>query len=120
MEERMHTQWTDQLSGYLDGELPPAARASLEAHLADCGSCRAVLQDLRAIVHAAPAYQGTDPEVDLWPGIQGAIDGGRELKFEPRRSTAVPRTFSLQQLIAASVAFAMLTGGAVYLTTGRS
>ena len=29
----MHTQWTDQLSAYLDGELPPEARGSLEAHL---------------------------------------------------------------------------------------
>lgn len=114
----MHTQWTDQLSGYLDGELPPAARASLEAHLAECGSCRAVLQDLRVIVHAAPVYQGADPDRDLWPDIARAIDAGREVKLQPRRSP-VPRMFSLQQLIAASVAFAMITGGAVYLTVGR-
>jgi anti-sigma factor RsiW len=115
----MHTQWTDQLSGYLDGELSPAARASLEAHLAGCGSCRAVLQDLRAITVAAPAYQGSDPERDLWPGIRQAIDAGREIKLEQRRPTPVSRMFSLQQLIAASVAFAMITGGVVYLTVGR-
>ncbi|MBI4728237.1 MAG: zf-HC2 domain-containing protein [Acidobacteria bacterium] len=38
----------EQLSLYIDGELEAAARATLEAHLATCRSCRLVLDALRA------------------------------------------------------------------------
>lgn len=114
----MHTQWTDQLSAYLDGELPAEPRAALDAHLAECVACRALLQDLRAIVATAPGYQGSAPGRDLWSGIAQAIEDRRTVSLERRRTVAA-RTFTLQQLVAASIAFAMMTGAAVYLTVGR-
>jgi anti-sigma factor RsiW len=113
-----HTNWTDQLSLYLDGELGPAARAELETHLASCVACRSVLEDLRSIVAQAPNYGGTAPDSDLWPAIRSAIDAGREVKFVPRQQSAA-RLFTLPQLIAASIAFAVIAGGAVYWTVGR-
>jgi anti-sigma factor RsiW len=113
----MHTQWTDQLSAYLDGELPSESRAALEAHLAECVACRSVMQDLKLIVAAAPEYQGAAPPRDGWAGVARGIDARRTASLEPRR--AAERMFSLQQLIAASIAFAMITGAAVYLTVGR-
>ena len=36
-----------ELSAYLDGELREQARAACEAHLRECASCRAVLEDLK-------------------------------------------------------------------------
>jgi len=110
----MHPEYSEQLSAYLDGELAPAARAALEAHLEGCAGCRAVLDDLRAIVAAAPAYEGTLPDRDLWPAIQAGIDARREVTFTPRATPAPRRLFTLRELVAASVAFAAVVGGVVY------
>ena len=41
-------RWMDRLSEYLDGELTPEERRELEAHLAECASCRTTLEELRA------------------------------------------------------------------------
>jgi len=52
-----------QLSAYLDGELPPAAREGVEAHVAACRACRQELAALQAtvrFVHALPRL--TAPE----------------------------------------------------------
>jgi len=39
----------DELSAYLDGELPAARRARLEAHLRVCPHCQGELQELSGI-----------------------------------------------------------------------
>jgi putative zinc finger protein len=126
----MSDQFTEQLSPYLDGELDDPRRARLEAHLAGCADCAAVLADLRAIVAAAPAYPGREPEADLWPGIEERLGsegrrGGKADRAEvmPFLPSAVPpvRRFSLPQLLAASIAMAALSGGSVWLALrGRS
>lgn len=108
-----HSRWTDQLSAYLDGELPAEQRAALEEHLGSCVACRSVLEDFQAIVAAAPQYAGREPEQDLWPGIRGEIEAGREVTLAPRRRT-LPRMFTLPQMLAASIAFALVSSGAVY------
>jgi len=46
------------LHAYLDGELPSADRATLEAHVAECGACRAALADERALRDRASAVLG--------------------------------------------------------------
>jgi hypothetical protein len=106
--------WTERLSALLDGDLPPAQRAELEAHLAGCAGCRAALEELRAIVAAAPGYQGRAPEGDLWPAIAAAIDQRREASL-PARPTPRARRFSLAQLLAASIAFLVIGGGSAWL-----
>jgi len=47
------------LHAYLDGELPSAERKTLEAHLAECASCRATLEEERALLDRASALLGT-------------------------------------------------------------
>src|SRR6185369_9615038 len=49
-EDSMSDVWTDRLSEYLDDELPPRERATLEVHLAQCAECSATLADLRRVV----------------------------------------------------------------------
>jgi hypothetical protein len=48
----------ERLSAYVDGELPAAERAALEAHLAGCARCAAELSELRQVaglLRALPA-----------------------------------------------------------------
>src|SRR6059036_2955066 len=47
------------LHAYLDGELPSADRETVEAHLAQCDTCRAALTEARALVERATALLGS-------------------------------------------------------------
>jgi len=47
-----HCTPVQQLSAHLDGELSPAARVALEAHLGGCPDCRARLAALRSVGEA--------------------------------------------------------------------
>ena len=59
---KIHTQFQDELSAYLDDELAPAMRERIEAHLHSCGECSDMLaafrqnqERIKAIQHPAPA-----------------------------------------------------------------
>lgn len=106
----MHETWTDQLSAYLADELSPEARLRLEAHLAECGECREVLTQLRAVVDWAPRYAGEAGDRDLWPAIAAGIDRSRTAAFPVR----APLRFSLGQVAAAAILVAALSGGGVW------
>ena len=110
----MHNEIINQLSAYLDGELPASERARIDAHVATCGECRVVLDDLKAIVVTAPYYEGEAPKRDLWAGIQAGISEQKEVSFR-RPSPVARRQFSFGQLIAACLAFAAVAGGGVYV-----
>lgn len=105
----MTEHFTEQLSAYLDLELDAQTRARIESHLAGCAGCRAVLADLRAIVAAAPLYQGQEPARDLWAGIAQQLGGTEVIPLHSRR----PR-FGWRELIAASVVMAAAGAGAVW------
>lgn len=53
------------LSAYLDGELPPEEVAEVERHLAECPSCRAELDDLRATVRILKLARTPEAPDDL-------------------------------------------------------
>lgn len=109
----MNDKWTDRLSEYLDGELDNEQRVALEAHLATCGDCRATLEDLRRVVGRAKALEDRAPRTDLWRGIAEQIGASKVVPLARRPA----RRFSLTvgQLLAASVALVMLTGGSMWL-----
>lgn len=123
-------RFTDLLSGYLDGELNDVEKRRLELHLEECSGCRSVLADLRAIIAAAPGYQGREPGQDLWPAISRYLKS--EAKVVPlRRSStghledaaallhppAPHRRFGWPLLLAASLLIALVSGGTVWLAT---
>lgn len=114
MNDTTQHDWSERLSAFLDGDLSAEEMAATEAHLRECVGCRAVLTDLQALVASAPGYAGRAPDRDLWPGIARAIDASRLVPLPARRATRTHR-FSLPQLIAASVAFAVLGGGSAWL-----
>jgi hypothetical protein len=108
----MHDEWNDRLSEYLDGELEPRDRAALETHLAGCEPCRADLADLRAVVSRARSVPDRAPGADLWPGVAARI--GTAAASRPalaRRRFA----FTLPQLVAASLALIVASGGMVWV-----
>lgn len=95
----------EEFSEYLDGELPPERAGRLERHVAECGECAALLEELRRVVLRAQALDDRPPRHDLWPGVAAAIGTpGRRL-----RRVSLP----LPALIAAGV---LLMFGSVGLT----
>src|SRR2546428_5978460 len=68
------------LHAYLDGELPSGERTALEAHLADCATCRANLTEERALRERATALLGSAlPAERPAPPLE-------QLRREPQRS----------------------------------
>ena len=113
----MSDRWMDRLSEYLDGELPAADRAALEAHLETCTDCSALLADLRSVIERARGVEEYVPGRDLWPGIASRIGA------TPAVSPRIGRrwTFSLPQLAAAAIFLMTLSGGgAVWLLESRA
>lgn len=109
----MKDQWTDRLSEYVDGELATSERAALEVHLAACVGCRTTLDELRRVKSRAQALDDRPPTADLWPWIArqiGVARGAERLARHERRFS-----FTVPQLAAASVALALLSGGAAWL-----
>src|SRR5439155_1108779 len=83
-------QWTDRFSEYLDGDLGIAERAALEAHVASCPACEAILAELRRVVARAQAIDDQPPTTDLWPAIaqQIGVSSGGEPRDDRRRDRA--------------------------------
>ena len=107
--------FTDRLSDYLDGEdLSPTERAGIEAHLAECAACRTTLTELREVVRRAATLTDRAPDADLWPGVHERIAtaGGHVLRPSSSRWRF---TFTLPQLVAASLALMIVSGGVVWM-----
>ena len=107
-----HQEWNDRLSEYVDGELEPAERAALEVHLAGCAECRTDLAGLRTVVSRAQSLVDRPPSGNLWPGVAARLTAPAQ-----RASTLATRrfAFTLPQLVAASLALIVASGGMVWL-----
>jgi putative zinc finger protein len=112
----MNDQWTNRLSEYLDGELDNEERGALEAHMATCGHCFATLAELREVVARAKSLEDREPTKDLWTGIRAGLTPGRRPGVS-RDTTPVRRrfSFSVPQLLAASIALVLLSSGGAWL-----
>lgn len=72
----------DELSGYLDGELPTAEMEALSAHLARCAECRRLLQEVDGARTAVRALPRLDPEaVAARPGPPTRTSPGRRRRL---------------------------------------
>jgi len=120
----MNQHWTDRLSEYMDGDLSFTERVAVERHLADCAACRETLADLRAVVAAAASLSDAPPASDLWQGIAQHIAPAQPgvVAIGARAAQRAPRQFSftLPQLLAASIVLAVLSGSGVFLALNGS
>jgi len=111
MSDSMHDHGTERLSAFLDDELTRDEREAVEAHLSACAACRDVLEELREVTRRARQLDDRPSARDLWSGIAD--------RLEPRRAASIWRrrlTFTLPQAVAAGLALAILSGGAVWLS----
>jgi anti-sigma factor RsiW len=119
----VHQEWTDQLSDYLEGELPAEQRDAVEAHLRACAPCAAVLEDLKRVVARAATVAARPPDADLWAGIAARIDAStastpsRVMPFSPREARRF--TFTLPQLAAAAALLIAVSGGIAWNAAER-
>lgn len=82
----------EQVTGYVDGELAPAARAELEAHLAECAGCREQADYERGLRARLKALPSPEPR--------------RGLEMEIRRSLKRARPSRFRVLVPVAAAFA--------------
>jgi|KBSSwiS6_1023812.scaffolds.fasta_scaffold02224_5 hypothetical protein len=106
-----HSDWTDRLSDYLDGELADQDHRAVAAHVASCAECARTLDELRAVVEQAQRLPPTAPPADLWSGIARRIEsaeGSRPISgaFGPRRRFS----FTWPELVAASLLLVLVSG----------
>lgn len=111
----MTDPWTDRLSDYLDDELEPAERAALEQHVASCPHCAATLDELREVVARASGLAARPPASDLWPGIAPRLDRVESVATPFRARVRRRISFTLPQLVAASLALTVMSGGGVWV-----
>ncbi|HET8645069.1 MAG TPA: zf-HC2 domain-containing protein, partial [Vicinamibacteria bacterium] len=91
----------ERLCAFLDGELSPAERAEVEAHLRECATCRQELDGLLAVDAAARELTVAAP-----PGYFEAFPGRVRQRLAARRRRAVP---AWTLAAAAAVLLAVLT-----------
>lgn len=93
----------DLLAEYVDGALPPQARAGVEAHVATCPRCR----DQVAVAAQARAALGSLPEVPAPDGLGLAV-----------RRAARPVSSRPSRWVAAGTAAALLLAGGLVVLRG--
>jgi len=94
----------DLLTPYLDGDLGPAERAEVEAHLAACPDCAVLLACLQSAAAAFAAF----PEVEPSPGLMKKLETipARARRFRPSLNFLFKP--ALQPILAAATGFLML------------
>jgi anti-sigma factor RsiW len=93
----MHPTET-RLNDYVDGTLGPTERIDVDRHLAGCGECRALVDDLRAIGAGAASLEPRDPPARAWSRLERAIrleEEHRQATEDARGSASSPRAFAL-------------------------
>src|SRR3954469_9015312 len=98
-----------RLDAYHDGELSPAERSDVEAHLRDCPSCAA---ELAAIRRTSAAFADTAPRE---PSHEQLSQLARSVRAEPSDARMLLRLFR-GTAVAAAVLLACALAGAVYLS----
>lgn len=97
----------ERLDALEAGELNPAGREAVAAHLGSCATCRAEAGAWRRLfAEAAALPRAIEPPRDLWPAIDARLD---EPVVRPLRRRIV---FRLPALAAAAVALVVLTAAA--------
>src|SRR5213078_4508119 len=98
-----------RLDAYHDGELSPAERSDVEAHLRDCPSCAAELLAMRGM---SGAFADATPRE---PSHEQLLELARSVRAEPSDARMLLRLFR-GTAIAAAVLLACALAGAAYLS----
>ena len=109
----------ERLADYLEGDLDPASQREVEAHVASCVRCSALVRDLEQIRSSAADLPELTPSTDLWSGIARRIDTP-VIPFAqpPAPNVAAPRrNFDRVKRAAIAAALVVATAGVTYTLT---
>ena len=108
----------ERLADYLEGDLDSAARREVEAHVASCVRCAALLRDLEHIRASAAELPELTPSTDLWGGIARRIDSPVLPLTRPAPNVDVGRrNFDWIRRAAIAAALVAVTAGVTYTLT---
>jgi hypothetical protein len=110
----------DRLADYLEGDLAAGERVVLEAHIASCARCTALVRDLENIRSEAGDLAELIPSRDLWSGIAERIETPVvPLTVRAATTPNVDRRRGSERLRLAAVAAALVavTAGVTYTLT---
>ena len=122
MTHAMHcTAFDERLADYLEGDLGPAERQAVQAHMASCVRCTALVRDLERIRIDAGELGELSPSRDLWAGIADRIETPVVPLAARVAPNAVVRPRGMERLRLAAVAAALVvvTAGVTYVLTVR-
>ena len=102
-----------ELSAYAAGSLAANERARVDAHLANCPTCRAAVADFRLLLDRLAATAPMPPEV-AWPRYQAELRDRRAVRAQRSWRTRWLRPAPLAAATAAAAACALL----LYLAPG--
>jgi len=80
----MCQEFVELVTDYLEGTLPPAERARMDAHLADCDGCSGYLEDMRRLVGTLHETPEPPPDDGTRETLLRAF---RDLRGDPRDGT---------------------------------
>jgi predicted anti-sigma-YlaC factor YlaD len=80
----VHTRVAERFSAYVDGDLPPEDRASVDTHLATCIQCRTNLEQFRQTIGNMSKLRKNAPPSFL-TDIQGQIHARSRGRFFGKR-----------------------------------
>lgn len=72
--------FAEELSALIDGELPAARRAEVEAHVAGCAHCRQRMEELQRISDGVAAFPKVQPATQFLGDVRRKIARGEEPK----------------------------------------
>ena len=93
----------DTLDEYIGRRLPAGLQAAVDAHVANCPACQALVADVRAIRAVARTLGPIEPPEHVWRNVRARVGVG-----------APPRAFawrSVLQPLAAAAALALVVSG---------
>lgn len=100
-----------QLNEYVDGTLDAAQVTAMEAHLAECVTCREEVHRLRELLQRVDALpRALEPPHDLWPAIDASLDP----------PVISPRRWMRPSWLAAAALLALAIGASVLLWSFRA
>lgn len=91
---------------YLDNELPPAKRAAFEAHLTECQTCQALLQENKALFAALSTLEPVAAPAEIVPAVMAHLPAPESL---PQLTPAALVTLTLQAIIGGALLFVGLS-----------
>jgi anti-sigma factor RsiW len=111
-----HARFEAQFSDYVDGELAPAERSALEAHLAGCARCQGELEALRRTITAMRGGAAPTPSPEFMDSLREQIrTRSRGRFFGGKRPTYRLEVASLITLIIALVIYLALRAAQPFL-----